>query len=126
MPRNKHISLLLFVVVACSPLPNPAAGDSGVEGQVLLGPTCPVVQVGKPCPDRPYSATLIVLTLNSGGKVTQVEADANGLYHIVLPPGQYVLHPESTGGLPRASDVPFLVEASRFTRLDIVYDSGIR
>ena len=29
--------------------------DSGVRGQVLRGPLCPVATVDNPCPDEPYA-----------------------------------------------------------------------
>ena len=35
------------------------AATSGIEGQVLLGPTCPVEREGMPC-EEPYEATIVV------------------------------------------------------------------
>ncbi len=31
---------------------------SGIEGQVLIGPMCPVLREGTPCPDQPSQATI--------------------------------------------------------------------
>ena len=33
---------------------------SGVRGLVTIGPMCPVIQKGVPCPDLPFSATIVV------------------------------------------------------------------
>ncbi len=116
--------LITLLFAACVPLSAPT--DSGVEGHVTIGPTCPVVQIDNPCPDKPYQATLTVLTSTSRHKVVQFEADSNGYFRAALSPGEYILHPESPNSMPHAADVPFSVESHRFTRVDIVYDSGIR
>lgn len=119
-------SLIFFLLTACARPPMAPSADSGVQGYIVVGPSCPVMQVGVPCPDRPYSATLSILSDGGVPRVSQVHADAAGYYRVVLVPGRYVLHPESQGALPRASEINFAVEAHRFTRLDVVYDSGIR
>jgi hypothetical protein len=126
MPQEKFVSLFLFFVAACSPPMTPAAVDSGVQGQAMLGPSCPVVQVDNPCPDEPYAGTLTILAEGSSQVVAQIQADAQGFYRIALAPGHYLLRRESPGIRPFAADVPFLVQAHQFTRLDVVFDTGIR
>ena len=123
---NRLIILILFnfVLSACSSSPTPAA-DTGVEGWVKIGPMCPVVRVDQPCPDQPYAATLTVLN-QAGKKVSQIQADVNGFYQLVLPPGDYIIHPESPSVMPHAQDQTFTVITGQFTKLDVVYDSGIR
>jgi hypothetical protein len=116
--------VLLVLSSACSPLTT-AEPDSGIEGTVTIGPTCPVVQVGNPCLDKPYQATLTVLT-SAGVKLLQFQTGADGHYRITLAPGDYILHPESPQMMPHAPDIPFAVVAHQFTRVDVVYDSGIR
>jgi hypothetical protein len=115
-------SLFALLFAACAPTPI----DSGIEGHVTIGPICPVMQAGNPCPDQPYQATLTVLTSISKHKVIQFESDSNGYFRVALSPGEYILHPESPNVMPRAADVPFTVEAHQFTRVDVAYDSGIR
>ena len=118
------IGILIILLATCS-IQEAAPADSGVEGQVLIGPMCPVVQMGQPCPDQPYQATL---TINNrdGTKLTQVQADPHGHFKIVLKPGEYILHPESPNVMPFAVEQSFLVQAGRFTQLTVSYDSGIR
>jgi hypothetical protein len=86
---------------------------------------CPVVRTDQPCPDQPFQATLTVLD-QAGKKVAQVQSDTNGLYQLALKPGDYNMHPESPNGMQHAQDQPFTVLEGQFTKLDIVYDSGIR
>lgn len=121
----KHILILFFLLLTACTSVNPTPTDSGVEGQVLIGPMCPVVQVGQECPDQPYQATL---TVNSptGERIVQVQTESDGTFKIPLAPGEYILHPESPNRMPFAQEQPFTVETGRFTPLIVQYDSGIR
>jgi hypothetical protein len=121
----KRLFLLsLFIVTACSSI-NPTPTDSGIEGQVFIGPVCPVVQEGQECPDRPYQAALSV-TSPKGKRIVQVQTDEDGRFRIPLEPGEYILHPESPNQLPFASDQNVIVENGTFTQVTVNYDSGIR
>ncbi|MBI1793612.1 MAG: hypothetical protein HYR70_05420 [Chloroflexi bacterium] len=125
--RPKYIFLVAFLfVTACSPFLAPTPTDSGVDGNVTIGPMCPVVQVNNPCPDKPYQATLTILTTTTRRKVIQFKTDANGYFRAALAPGEYILRPESPNVMPRAAEIPFTVTDRQFTRVDVVYDSGIR
>jgi len=117
------IGLLIISLATCSNEPAPT--NSGIEGQVFIGPMCPVVQEGQECPDQPYQAALTVTSLE-GGKIAQVQTDEAGRFKIPLAPGQYILHPESPNVMPFASEQTFIVEAGRFTQVIVNYDSGIR
>jgi hypothetical protein len=105
----------------------PTPLESGVEGYVWIGPTCPVVRVGTECPDRPYETELDV-TDSKGTIVALGKSDADGYFRIFLPPGSYILVPETPNGNapPFADPILFHVEPGLFTHLEINYDSGIR
>ena len=118
------IGVMILVLATCS-IYSPTPRGSGIEGQVLLGPMCPVVQEGQECPDQPYQATLTVMN-RDGVQVTQFQTDEQGRFNIPLVPGEYILHPESPNGLPFAGDQSFMVETDRFTQIAVHYDSGIR
>jgi hypothetical protein len=118
------IGVLILVLATCS-IYNPTPRGSGTEGQVLIGPMCPVEQQGQQCPDQPYQATLTVNSL-SGAQIMQFQTDAQGRFSVPLVPGEYILHPESPNGIPFAGDQSFVVETGRYTRLTVNYDSGIR
>ena len=118
------IGVMILVLATCS-IYSPTPRGSGIEGQVLLGPMCPVVQEGQECPDQPYQATLTVMN-RDGVQVTQFQTDDQGRFNIPLVPAEYILHPESPNGLPFAGDQSFMVETGRFTQIAVHYDSGIR
>ena len=115
--------VLILLLATCSA--QPASVNSGVEGQVFIGPVCPVVQVGQECPDQPYQATLTVNNPN-GREIAKVQTDAEGRFKIPLEPGGYILHPESPNVMPYAGEQTFVVEAGMFTQVIVNYDSGIR
>jgi hypothetical protein len=123
---NRFLLFILSVAMlsACTSTLT-SAEDTGVEGQVLLGPMCPVVRLDQPCPDQPYQSTLTVLN-PTGKMIAQIQADVKGVYRLALLPGDYIMHPESPNVMPHAQDQLFSVLAGQFTKLDIVYDSGIR
>jgi hypothetical protein len=121
-------------LLSCSPPPNsrpvaersrPVSTDSGIIGQVLIGPNCPVVRKDVDCPDRPYQATMTILN-QRGQVVTRFQTDAQGKFQVKLKPGKYILRPESPGVLPRAGEQNFTVTGRKFTSLQITYDSGLR
>jgi hypothetical protein len=115
---------LPLLLAACAANPTPPS-NSGIEGQILIGPMCPVIQAGTPCPDQPYQATLLVL--DSGGhRVTEVQSDALGQFKLPLPPGDYTLVPQSPDGFTHAAEQHVTVVAGQYALVSIVYDSGIR
>jgi hypothetical protein len=118
------IGVLILALATCS-IYSPTARGSGIEGQVLVGPMCPVVQQGQECPDQPYPASLTVNSVN-GVPIAQFQSDEQGRFQVMLVPGEYILHPESPNGLPFAGDQSFMVETGRYTQITVHYDSGIR
>jgi hypothetical protein len=123
MKTRVLIGLLILAVAGCSA--PPTSTDSGIEGQVLIGPMCPVVQIGQDCPDQPYQAVLTVLSPERR-EIVQARTDGQGLFKIPLEPGEYILRPESPNVMPFAGEQAFTVESGRFTQVTIHYDSGIR
>ena len=62
----------------------------------------------------------------NGTPVTSFETDASGNFRIALPPGKYILRPQTSGPYPRASQQTVVVPPKTFAQVRIVYDSGIR
>jgi len=118
------VGVLILVLATCS-IYSPTPRGSGVEGQVLIVPICPVEQQDQECPDQLYQATLTVNNLN-GIQIMQFQTDAQGHFSVPLVPGEYILHPESPNGMPFASDQSFVVETGKYTRITVNYDNGIR
>ncbi len=103
---------------------DPAPNESGIAGQVSIRPVRPHETIGVPNV-TPYQAKLAVFD-QSGGQVATVETDPDGNFRIALPPGKYVLRPESPALYPRAAEQTVIVSPKSFTRVRVVYDSGIR
>jgi hypothetical protein len=170
--RKQHtiliVSIALLILAACAPV-SPAtdssdadqtqpksalnasddlqeveAKESGVEGQVLIGPSCPVAQSGQDCEDLPFQARITVL--NPGAKeevVANILTNEDGSFKVILEPGTYTLRPESpdaspetdnTDGpsLPASEQYPYAEELSvtvskgEFSKVTITFDSGVR
>ena len=118
------IGVLILALATCS-IYSPTPRGSGIEGQVMIGPMCPVVQQGQACPDQPYQTTLTIKSPN-GVQIVQVQTDAQGHFQVPLVPGEYILHPEAPNGIPFADDQSFTVQTGQYTHITITYDSGIR
>lgn len=115
-----------FTTPPAPPASTPApSGDSGVEGTVTIGPTCPVQRIDSPCPDRPYEATIIVLD-GARRQVAEVRSAADGHFRVLLAPGAYTLSPQSQGAFPRAAEQAMTVLEGQITTVRIAFDSGIR
>jgi hypothetical protein len=109
--------------------PQVTSGPSGIEGTVLLGPMCPVVQAESPCPDRPIRATVIVWDSEPSRKVTTFTSSEDGQFRIELRPGDYYLDPqplEPDSPLPAGAAQSVTVLTGEFTAITIQYDTGIR
>jgi hypothetical protein len=115
----------LFISLAgCAP-PSTPVFSSGVEGHVFIGPLCPVVRAGNPCPDKPYQATLSILDPRRK-LILKFQTDADGYFQVPLAPGEFILHPESPAAMPHSPEQSFTILAGKITLLNVTYDSGIR
>ena len=100
-------------------------GSSGIRGQALSGPQCPVEVQGSPCPDLPYEGTVIVTDTESGEEFT-VETDAEGRFELSLEPATYEVSIVSETSPPFAKPQTVTVEPGVFTVIVVSVDTGIR
>ena len=102
------------------------AATSGIEGQVLLGPTCPVEREGMPC-EEPYEATIVVWDAARTTRVLTFDSDNDGRFRVGLPPGEYYVEPQGVQqGLPRPEPQSVTVPVNTFLSVTLHYDTGIR
>jgi len=101
---------------------------SGIEGQALLGPMCPVMREGTPCPDRPLEATIVVWNADRTKEVRTFTTDAGGRFRVPLAPGDYYIEPQppQPGAPPTPVGQTVTVPPDRFLQVTVQYDSGIR
>jgi hypothetical protein len=74
---------------------------------------------------EPYQATITVFD-TAGHRIAAVQSDAEGRFQLRVPPGTYLVRPESPGMYPRASEQRVQVRPNDMTQVQIVYDSGKR
>jgi hypothetical protein len=126
--------VLGFAVAACNPGPATPSGPTvtplvttGVRGQVLAGPTCPVQRAGQsPCV-RPVSGATILALDSAGHEAGRTESDAAGAYFLRLPPGTYTIAAQAVSGLMRIpAPATVTVPDGTPVQLDLQYDTGIR
>ena len=111
-------------VVATATPPAPRGGASGIRGTVTIGPTCPVVRIDSPCPDRPFEATISIWRGTT--KVAETRSAADGSFFVAIAPGTYRVVGESPASLPRGDEQSVTVAAGEEATVHLTYDSGIR
>jgi hypothetical protein len=123
----RTLVLTPLVLAACggsSGATIPRLVDSGLTGRVLLGPTCPVERIGHRC-ERPYQTSVAVYTLGPRQYIRTFRSAADGRFRVVLPAGRYRLI-GTRSGPPDLRPVLVTVQLHRFTKIRIVFDTGIR
>lgn len=104
------------------------AGESGIRGTVMLGPTCPVERnpPDPACADKPY-ATLVAVFKSSDPvhAVALSRSGADGAFSFSLPPGAYTLG-AGESNLPRCNHPSVTVKPRAYTTAIIDCDTGIR
>ncbi len=122
------VVLALGILAACGSDSEVPALDSGIDGIVTIGPSCPVVQdSGTPCPDDGFAATIVIEDEN-GDEIARVDSSQDGRFHIGLLPGIYTLVPQSPnpGAPPVAREQTVEVQRGVDTSVTIQYESGVR
>jgi hypothetical protein len=102
--------------------------QTGVDGQVLRGPSCPVERSDMVCPFNaaPAPGKVRIDAVGSKGSapsyVKTVTTDAQGRFTTTLSPGHYELTPQQAGGRPTVVDVASGVSSD----VILLVDTGIR
>jgi hypothetical protein len=101
-----------------------------LQGNVTIGPICPVERPGEPCPVpcEAYQARKVMIYNNDGTKlVEQVDIDCTGHYLVELHVGEYTVDINYLG-IDSSKDVPTKIEiqARQTIEVNISIDTGIR
>ena len=122
MRRVAILLVLLSVCVACGSRAGSPTG--GIEGHVTIGPTCPVEQIGSPCPPGAWSGT--VRATAADGTAHETSTASDGSYRLALPPGTYTVTPVVEGNGPPTAKPATVTVGATMQQLDLQLDSGIR
>ncbi len=133
--RLVAVAMVALLFVGCDEMGVPGfetpSSPSGIQGTVVLGPTCagaestPGANDPVPCV-TPYSAQLVVLD-GENAVVGRVTSSADGAFVIELPPGDYIVAPATgTDSYPIANPVSVTVVNGQFAHIEVNYDTGIR
>lgn len=99
--------------------------ESGIQGNVLLGPICPVERMppDPTCAPKPYSVTIRFV----GTELQkQISSNSEGRFSVELPVGTYSVEPQSHNTLPSCHSQSVTVSAGAYTNITINCDTGIR
>ena len=101
-----------------------------VQGNVTLGPTCPVQRIppDPKCADRPYQTTVQVIQNMSprNSPFATMATDVNGSFSFKLPPGSYNIQAVGGTTLPRCNWQDVTVVANTTQSVNLSCDTGIR
>jgi hypothetical protein len=124
------LGALLTIYAIASGIGKPLnTSESGIEGQVSIGPMCPVERPDRPCPDKPFAASIELQNQDNQGNHLTVRSGEDGSFRVKLPPGKYKLTPMAPNpGAPPHAPPPqaVTVESGKYAHVTIKYDSGIR
>ena len=131
MTPLKYLSFACVFLVPASSVPTNAAPSGFVEGhlkiisprEVELADGTPPVITAQNYAEYP----LIILSEDQKKEIVRLTADANGNYHVALPPGSYVLDVQGRmRGHLRAKPQRFTIVSNETVRVDMDIDTGVR
>jgi len=124
------LALAVSLVAGAGCVAGPAGPRGTLQGQVTIGPICPVERPDQPCTPTPeaYAARkVLVLSADGATLIATVSLNQTGYYRVELEPGTYVVDINRVG-IDRSPDVPrtITLAAGETYTLDIDIDTGIR
>jgi hypothetical protein len=132
--RNFILLAIVFIGLVSAALSVGCSGGTAgrgiLEGNVTIGPICPVEQLGNPCPVpcEVYQARKVLIYDSSGTKLmAEVNIDCNGHYWVELNSGGYTVD-INHDVFGHVSGVPQKIELKPGQTIDlnIDIDTGIR
>jgi hypothetical protein len=105
---------------------------SSIQGDVLLGPTCPVLKdpPDGACADKPYQTNISVFRKGDREDILidDITSNSNGMFQILVAPGfTYVLRPEGSYPFPACEEKEIILSKD-ITEIEVTLncDTGIR
>jgi hypothetical protein len=121
------ISVTSISIVALTP---PTVSlQSGVKGNAILGPTCPIERtpLDTSCADRAYVGKLQLMDQTASTVIASFTTAKDGTYRVEAAPGIYVIRsPRIVTVFPSCSSGTIVIKAHAYTTMRVTCDSGIR
>lgn len=121
--------LIHFKVVVDPPdMSRRSASKGNVQGQVLLGPVCPVERLpaDPACAPKPFKTTINAFSMLTGSAYKTVTSSDSGRFSIWLDPGAYVIQARGGDLFPRCTATTVKVYAKKKQNVTLNCDTGIR
>jgi hypothetical protein len=115
------IALLPFVAIAETPAPS----TSGIEGTISVSPSRPG-PIRKDTPSSAPAGNLEFVVKQGETRVTTFKTDAEGGFHVGLPPGRYTILREDPGARIGHWQFEAEVAAGQVLKVNWTGDSGMR
>jgi hypothetical protein len=124
------LALALALAAWAGCMAGPAGPKGTLQGQVTIGPICPVErpdQLCTPTPEAYATRKVLVFSAEGASRIATVSLNQTGYYRVELEPGTYVVDINRVG-IDRSPDVPrtITLAAGETYTLDIDIDTGIR
>ena len=113
----------LVVAGACSGTLSPAPpSSSGIQGQVVIWPSCPAEPGDAGCAPRPFAARVVV-SGPSGQRITATDT-RDGWFRLALPAGAYVVEAQAEGVM--CAPIEVAVPRDGYVLVEVRCDTGVR
>lgn len=102
--------------------------NSGVNGTIMVGPVCPVMQYPpvEGCDDRPLATKVTISRVSAKtGVMVRTVSGKDGRFTQELAPGNYIIN-AGEKMLPSCPQTNITVEPNKYVSITISCDSGIR
>ena len=121
------LSALVILLTACGSQTPESKVHSGVRGEVVSGPQCPVETIEDPCPDLPVNGIVVSVSTADGSVTAETRTDSEGRFEVGVTPGEYAVQPVvKSGGVAFSKPVQVIVSDERFVEVTLQVDTGIR
>ena len=127
MRRLVALGLVCAIALgACGGGSSGGGPTSGIQGVVQAGPTCPVEQMGSPCPEQPVPGTVRAVSVSNEGIIGKTTTDQRGRFRLPLEPGTYIITATPAQGALTPVPATVVVKAGAFAEVTLEADTGIR
>lgn len=116
-------ALIPFTTMAATPTASPLS--SGIEGVILISPSRPG-PIRKDQPDAAPAANVTFAVMREDARITSLITDAEGRFHVALPPGHYTVLRNDPGARIGHWRFEADVKAGEVTSVRWIADSGMR